>query len=225
MTPVSDADLERALRARLGPTASFRPCQLESIRAALDGRDCLAVLPTGAGKSLAYMLPAAMRAARDEPGVIVVVSPLLSLIRDQIRRCDEFDVEAESWTSATEPARLRAVERDLRLSAEDGGPTRACCSSTPESLRARLGSRNAANAEPLETATSPGSRWTRRTARRSGDTISARRTSAFAISATTSRIAPTFRSRRSARLPRPRAPSRRVRRRSVFATRASFVRR
>ena len=62
MTPVSDADLERALRARLGPTASFRPCQLESIRAALDGRDCLAVLPTGAGKSLAYMLPAAARA-------------------------------------------------------------------------------------------------------------------------------------------------------------------
>lgn len=136
MTPVSDADLERALRARLGPTASFRPCQLESIRAALDGRDCLAVLPTGAGKSLAYMLPAAARADAGVPGVIVVVSPLLSLIRDQIRRCDEFDVEAESWTSATEPARLRAVERDLRLSAEDGGPSTALLFTTPESLLA-----------------------------------------------------------------------------------------
>ena len=97
MTPVSDADLERALRARLGPTASFRPCQLESIRAALDGRDSLAVLPTGAGKSLAYMLPAAARADAGVPGVVVVVSPLLSLLRDQIRRCDEFDVQAESW--------------------------------------------------------------------------------------------------------------------------------
>lgn len=134
MTPISDADLERALRARLGPTASFRPCQLESIRAALDGRDSLAVLPTGAGKSLAYMLPAAARADAGVPGVVVVVSPLLSLLRDQIRRCDEFDVQAESWTSATDPARLGAVERDLRLSADDGGPSTALLFTTPESL-------------------------------------------------------------------------------------------
>ena len=50
----------------------------DALEATLDGKDCLAMLPTGAGKSLLYMLPAAMRAARDEPGLTVVVSPLLS---------------------------------------------------------------------------------------------------------------------------------------------------
>ena len=58
--------LDGALRALLGPDARFRPGQREALEATLDGKDCLAMLPTGAGKSLLYMLPAAMRAAHAE---------------------------------------------------------------------------------------------------------------------------------------------------------------
>ena len=78
--------LDGALKEMLGPSAHFRPGQVEAIDAALSGKDCLAMLPTGAGKSLVYMLPAAMRAAEEEPGVTIVISPLLSLLRDQTKR-------------------------------------------------------------------------------------------------------------------------------------------
>src|SRR3954467_14733542 len=57
----------------------FRPGQEEAVRAALDGRDVLVVMPTGAGKSLCYQLPALMR-----DDLTVVVSPLVSLMQDQV---------------------------------------------------------------------------------------------------------------------------------------------
>ena len=106
--------LDGALRALLGPDARFRPGQREALEATLDGKDTLVMLPTGAGKSLLYVLPAAMRAARDEPGLTVVVSPLLSLLRDQLRRCDELGVDADAWHSAADPARLERVARRAR---------------------------------------------------------------------------------------------------------------
>ena len=57
----------------------FRPLQEEAVEAAVAGRDTLVVMPTGAGKSLCFQLPAALT-----EGVTVVVSPLIALMRDQV---------------------------------------------------------------------------------------------------------------------------------------------
>jgi ATP-dependent DNA helicase RecQ len=72
-------EARRVLRARFGHE-DFLPGQAAVVAALLEGRDALAVMPTGAGKSLLYQLPAAMGVAP-----VVVVSPLISLMRDQLR--------------------------------------------------------------------------------------------------------------------------------------------
>ncbi|MBO5993522.1 MAG: DEAD/DEAH box helicase, partial [Acidaminococcaceae bacterium] len=59
--------------------SSFRPGQQEVVEAILSGRDCLAVLPTGAGKSICFQVPALM-----QTGLTFVISPLISLMEDQV---------------------------------------------------------------------------------------------------------------------------------------------
>ena len=66
------------LRTHFGHSG-FREGQEEVVAAVLGGRDVLAVMPTGSGKSLGYQLPAVML-----PGVTLVVSPLISLMKDQV---------------------------------------------------------------------------------------------------------------------------------------------
>jgi ATP-dependent DNA helicase RecQ len=78
MVSVSRAELLDLLRTRFGHD-QFRPGQERLIRDALEGRDALAVLPTGGGKSLIYQL-----AAQLLPGLSIVVSPLLALMKDQV---------------------------------------------------------------------------------------------------------------------------------------------
>src|SRR5437660_10028488 len=78
-----------ALLARFG-LESFRPGQREAVQAALDGRDSLVVMPTGGGKSLCYQLPA----LAEDVGLVVVVSPLIALMSDQLRRLQDAGVPA-----------------------------------------------------------------------------------------------------------------------------------
>jgi len=74
----SPARLEEELRARFGH-AGFRPGQEPVIRSLMDGRPALAILPTGGGKSICYQLPAVLL-----PGLTLVVSPLIALMKDQV---------------------------------------------------------------------------------------------------------------------------------------------
>ena len=71
-------ELESLLKQYFGYT-SFRPGQHEVIQTLLEGRDCLAIMPTGAGKSICFQLPALI-----QPGVTLVISPLISLMKDQV---------------------------------------------------------------------------------------------------------------------------------------------
>ena len=73
---------------------SFRPGQQEIIDAVTRGNNVLAIMPTGGGKSLCFQLPALMR-----DGVTVVISPLIALMRDQVRALREAGVEAGALTS------------------------------------------------------------------------------------------------------------------------------
>lgn len=73
---------------------SFRPGQAEIVDCVATGQNALAIMPTGGGKSLCFQLPALMR-----DGVTVVISPLIALMRDQVRALREAGVEAGALTS------------------------------------------------------------------------------------------------------------------------------
>ncbi|MBV8188895.1 MAG: DNA helicase RecQ [Alphaproteobacteria bacterium] len=89
--------------------AAFRPGQEEIVRAVLAGENVLAVMPTGSGKSLCYQLPAIAR-----PGLTVVVSPLIALMRDQVRMLLAAGIAAGSLNSSNEPSENSRVLRLLR---------------------------------------------------------------------------------------------------------------
>ncbi|HYU94845.1 MAG TPA: DNA helicase RecQ [Sphingomicrobium sp.] len=86
---------------------SFRGVQEQVVRRVLAGRHTLAVMPTGAGKSLCYQLPALMR-----DGSALVISPLIALMHDQIRSAEAFGIRAASLTSA-DGDREQTVQRFL----------------------------------------------------------------------------------------------------------------
>src|ERR1700758_3159278 len=101
-TPDLDA-ARRELRATFGFEA-FRPGQGEIVAAILDGRDVLAVMPTGSGKSLCYQLPALLR-----DGLTIVVSPLIALMRNQVAQLCGYGVAAAALNSANDPAENRSI--------------------------------------------------------------------------------------------------------------------
>ena len=74
--------------------SAFRPGQAEIVGAVAEGRNTLAIMPTGGGKSLCFQLPALLR-----EGVTVVISPLIALMRDQVRALREAGVAAGALTS------------------------------------------------------------------------------------------------------------------------------
>ena len=93
---------------------AFRPGQQEIVEAVAAGRDVLAIMPTGGGKSLCFQLPALMR-----EGVTVVISPLIALMRDQVRGLREAGVAAGALTSGNTEA-----ESDEVLAALHAGTLR-----------------------------------------------------------------------------------------------------
>ena len=101
------------LLARLG-LQRFRPGQREAVQAALDGRDSLVVMPTGGGKSLCYQLPAL--AGQDDPSapLVVVVSPLIALMSDQLRRMSDAGVRAAMLASGMADGHNEQALRDVR---------------------------------------------------------------------------------------------------------------
>ena len=88
---------------------SFRGQQREIIDHVVAGGDALVLAPTGGGKSLCYQLPALCR-----PGVCVVVSPLIALMRDQVTALKQFGVRAAALNSSVPFAEAAAVERAMR---------------------------------------------------------------------------------------------------------------
>ncbi len=98
----------QALLARFG-LERFRAGQREAVEAALEGRDSLVVMPTGGGKSLCYQLPALA-----DRGLVVVVSPLIALMSDQLRRLEEAGVRAGMLASGLADGHNEQALRDLR---------------------------------------------------------------------------------------------------------------
>ena len=90
---------------------SFRPGQEEVIQSVLDGRDTLAVMPTGGGKSLCYQVPALMG-----EGLTVIVSPLISLMKDQVDSLLQSSVEgAATLHSGLDAEERWEVEKKIRI--------------------------------------------------------------------------------------------------------------
>jgi ATP-dependent DNA helicase RecQ len=95
-------DLLHTLKATFG-FDGFRPLQREIIEATLAGRDVFALLPTGGGKSLCFQLPALVR-----PGLTVVVSPLIALMKDQVDQMQAAGVAATYLNSTLDAAAARS---------------------------------------------------------------------------------------------------------------------
>src|SRR5215813_9673384 len=88
---------------------SLKPLQEQAMRAVLEGRDSLVVLPTGGGKSLCYQAPAALRG-----GTTVVVSPLIALMKDQVDALQRVGIPAVQIDSSLSGAVRFAYEMDVR---------------------------------------------------------------------------------------------------------------
>lgn len=109
---MNDTDLQatllNAMRKYWG-YESFLPLQAEAMSSVLRGRDSLVVLPTGGGKSLCFQAPAMCR-----PGIAVVVSPLISLMKDQVDALRGCGVPAASANSSQSLDERRQVASDIR---------------------------------------------------------------------------------------------------------------
>src|SRR5690242_14421044 len=109
-------ELRRYLRTTFG-FEELRPGQAEVIRSVLEGTDTLAIMPTGAGKSLCYQLP-----ALHLEGTTIVVSPLISLMKDQVDKLEDAGLEAAQLNSA-----LTTEEREENLEQIESEIGRASC--------------------------------------------------------------------------------------------------
>jgi ATP-dependent DNA helicase RecQ len=111
MSATTPTETPEELLRRFGLQA-FRPGQREAVEAALEGRDSLVVMPTGGGKSLCYQLPALA-----DRGLVVVVSPLIALMADQLHRLTDAGVSATMLASGMEDGHNARGLRDIETGA------------------------------------------------------------------------------------------------------------
>ena len=105
---MSEHDLATPLKRIFG-FDSFRPYQEEIIRSIMGGRDAFVVMPTGGGKSLCYQLPAHLL-----PGTCIVISPLISLMKDQVDAARAAGVRAECFNSSLSASQRSGVLAKVR---------------------------------------------------------------------------------------------------------------
>ncbi|MDR0495621.1 MAG: DNA helicase RecQ [Treponema sp.] len=105
---MSKINKETILKSQFGYD-SFRPGQEEAVDAILSGRDLLAVMPTGAGKSLCYQIPALLL-----PGMTIVISPLISLMKDQVNALRETGCAAAYLNSSLSTSEYMRTIGDIR---------------------------------------------------------------------------------------------------------------
>ena len=112
MQHVWSKDVKAALKERFH-LRGFRPNQLEAINATLAGKDAFVLMPTGGGKSLCYQLPAIVNSGKTQ-GVTVVISPLLSLMQDQVEHLQKLKIQALLVNSEVTAEYRRLVMNCLR---------------------------------------------------------------------------------------------------------------
>src|SRR6187455_2873016 len=114
MSPTTSRSLQplRDVIVRHWGYRDFRPLQEDAMRAVLDRRDSLVVLPTGGGKSLCYQAPAVLRG-----GTTLVVSPLIALMKDQVDALQRVGVPAVQIDSSLTDSERFAFELDIRQEA------------------------------------------------------------------------------------------------------------
>ena len=105
---INTADPQHVLKSVFGYD-TFRPKQEAIIQRLLTGRHALVVMPTGGGKSLCYQIPSIVR-----PGVGVVVSPLISLMQDQVEALRQLGVRAAFLNSSLDPAAQHRIRDEAR---------------------------------------------------------------------------------------------------------------
>jgi ATP-dependent DNA helicase RecQ len=101
-------DKHEILKTYFGHT-SFRDGQEELIDAVVSGRDAFGVMPTGGGKSLCYQIPAIMM-----DGTALVISPLISLMKDQVMTLTNIEISAAYINSSLTPEQLKVAYRNMR---------------------------------------------------------------------------------------------------------------
>ena len=106
---LQDGTDPQAVLERLFGYQSFRPGQREIIDAVLAGRDCIGLMPTGAGKSLTFQIPAKLL-----DGTVLVLSPLISLMKDQVDALERLGFKAAVLNSTLGETRRGEVLRRLR---------------------------------------------------------------------------------------------------------------
>lgn len=105
-------DVKTAMRERFH-LRGFRPNQLEAINATLSGKDTFVLMPTGGGKSLCYQLPSIVKSGKTR-GVTVVISPLLSLMQDQVAHLQKLKIQALFINGEVTAAHRKLVMDSLR---------------------------------------------------------------------------------------------------------------